>query len=198
MVISMMTTAIVFDEETKEAIEDAHDDYALEQKYSFSVECRSGKQVVETIWTGLHGQGSHVQCCYEVVNSCDVVSVGVSKDGKISCNELLEGLSELFEVKLSVDYGESVRRIYNRRNEALLVEIGFFGCYDEHKSVTPPGYAFAILIDHIETMVPTASTGMTLRLRLKDVDGRQLQLTFFRGRPKPERFPGNLHMCCIT
>ena len=128
-----MTTAIVFDEETKEAIEDAHDDYALEQKYSFSVECRSGKQVVETIWTGLHGQGSHVQCCYEVVNSCDVVSVGVSKDGKISCNELLEGLSELFEVKLSVDYGESVRRIYNRRNEALLVEIGFFGCYDEHK-----------------------------------------------------------------
>ena len=65
-------------------------------------------------------------------------------------------------------------------------------------NVTPPGYAFAILIDHIETMVPTASTGMTLRLRLKDVDGRQLQLTFFRGRPKPERFPGNLHMCCIT
>ena len=68
--------------------------------------------VVESRWLKryglvLHGQGSHVKCCNEVVNRCDAVSLGVRKDEEMSCNELLERVSEMFEVKLGVDYGES-------------------------------------------------------------------------------------------
>ena len=48
---------------------------------------------------GLHGKVSNVKCCNDLVNRFDLVSLGVSKDEEMSCNELLQRMSEIFEVK---------------------------------------------------------------------------------------------------